>query len=92
MSAPIKKNKLFFMIQKGVVFLLSDGSNEPKEYEILCRENEFAHGEGGWICVDRKLLSEKGVDKLSSLDVWRVSDRYLEIQMKRGVIKIIDSK
>lgn len=80
------------MIQKGVVFLLSDGSNEPKEYEILCRENEFAHGEGGWICVDRKVLSEKSIDELSSLDVWRVSDRYLEIQMKRGVIKIIDSK
>lgn len=80
------------MIQKGVVFLLSDGSNETKEYEILCRENEFARGEGGWICVDRKLLSEKSIDELSSLDVWRVSDRYLEIQMKRGVIKIIDSK
>lgn len=80
------------MIQKGVVFLLSDGSNEPREYEILCRENEFAHGEGGWICADRKLLSEKGVDELSSLDVWRVSDRYLEIQMKRGVIKIINDK
>jgi hypothetical protein len=80
------------MIQKGVVFLLSDGSNETKEYEILCRENEFAHGEGGWICAETKMLSEKGIDKLSSLDVWRVSDRYLEIQMKRGVIKIIDSK
>ena len=80
------------MIQKGVVFLLSDDNNETKEYEILCRENEFAHGEGGWICAETKMLSEKGIDKLSSLDVWRVSDSYLEIQMKRGVIKIIDSK
>lgn len=80
------------MIQKGVVFLLSDGINENKEYEILWRANEFAHGGGGWICVDRKLLSEKSIDELSSLDVWRVSDRYLEIQMKRGIIKIIDNK
>ena len=80
------------MIQKGVVFLLSDGFNEPKEYEILCRENNFEHGEGGWICAETKTLSEKGIDKLSPFDVWRVSDRYLEIQMKRGVIKIIDSK
>ena len=56
------------MIQKGVVFLLSDGSNETKEYEILCRENEFAHGEGGWICADRKVLSEKRAStKLSSI-------------------------
>lgn len=80
------------MIQKGVVFLLSDGINENKEYEILCRENEFARGEGGWICAETKTLSEKGIDKLSPFDVWRVSDRYLEIQMKRGVIKIINSK
>lgn len=80
------------MIQKGVVFLLSDSINESKEYEILCRENGFELGEGGWICVETKTLSEKGIDKLSPLDVWRVSDRYLEIQMKRGVIKIVDNK
>lgn len=80
------------MIQKGVVFLLSDGINENKEYEILCRDSEFAHGEGGWFCAETKTLSEKGIDKLSPFDVWRVSDRYLEIQMKRGVIKIIESK
>jgi hypothetical protein len=80
------------MIQKGVVFLLSDSIGETKEYEILCRENNFEHGEGGWICAETKTLSEKGIDKLSPFDVWRVSDRYLEIQMKRGVIKIIDSK
>lgn len=80
------------MIQKGVVFLLSDSINGNKEYEVLCRDNGFEHGEGGWICAETKTLSEKGVDKLSPFDVWRVSDRYLEIQMKRGVIKIIDSK
>jgi hypothetical protein len=80
------------MIQKGVVFLLSDSTNENKEYEILCRDNGFENGEGGWICAETKTLSEKGIDKLSPFDIWRVSDRYLEIQMKRGVIKIIESK
>lgn len=78
------------MIQKGVVFLLSDSNNENKKYEILCRDEYLEHGEGGWICAETKTLSEKGIDKLSPLDVWRVSDRYLEIQMKRGVIKIIE--
>ena len=80
------------MIQKGVVFLLSDSIDETKEFEILCRVESFEHGEGGWICAETKTLSEKGIDKLSMFDVWRVSDRYLEIQMKRGVIKIVDNK
>ncbi len=80
------------MIQKGVVFLLSDSIGETKEFEILCRDESFEHGEGGWICAETKTLSEKGIDKLSMFDVWRVSDRYLEIQMKRGVIKIVDNK
>ena len=80
------------MIQKGVVFFLSFSNNENKKYEILWRDENFEHGEGGWICAETKMLSEKGIDKLSPFDVWRVSDRYLEIQMKRGVIKIIDSK
>ena len=80
------------MIQKGVVFLLSDSIGETKEYEILCRDDGFELGEGGWNCAETKTLSEKGIDKLSPFDVWRVSDRYLEIQMKRGVIKIVDNK
>ena len=52
------------MIQKGVVFLLSDGINETKEYEILCRDANVEHGAGGWICAETQTLSEKGIDKL----------------------------
>lgn len=65
------------MVKKG--FVLSVNDPEPKEYIVIDRLDDFAHGEGGW------LLAEKG----SPLECWRVNDKYLEIQIQRGVIEIV---
>jgi hypothetical protein len=49
----------------------------------------MGRGEGGWLCVEQDALIEKGVDNISAFDCWRISDRYLKMQMYLGVITIV---
>lgn len=77
------------MIKEGVIISLST-SDEIKNYLIANRLENFARGEGGWLCIDTDAIAEKGADNISAMDCWRVSDRYLEAQMKQGVIKIVE--
>jgi hypothetical protein len=76
------------MVEKGNILLLSDGSDETKTYVVLKRLEDMGRGEGGWLCVNQDALIEKGVDNISAFDCWRISDRYLKMQMYLGVITI----
>lgn len=75
------------MIKEGVVISLS-ASDEIKNYLIAKRIEDFSNGEGGWLCIDTDAIAEKGADGISAMDCWRVSDKYLEVQIQRGVIQI----
>lgn len=75
------------MIQKGMVISLS-AENEIKNYLVANRLEDFENGEGGWLCIDLDAIVEKGADSISAIDCWRVSDKYLEVQILRGIIKI----
>ena len=77
------------MIQKGMVISLSAG-DEIKRFVVADRLDDLGQGEGGWMCVDIDAIIDKGIDSISAMDCWRVTDKYLEVQMKRGVIKIIE--
>ncbi len=80
------------MVKKGTVISLSVNSDEPKEYIVTERLDELGHGEGGWLCVEMEAFFQKGSSNVTLFDCWRITDRYLETQIQRGVIKIIDSK
>jgi hypothetical protein len=74
------------MIQKGVVLSLSDSN---KKYKIIDRLDDIGQGEGGWLCVDTNAITED-TDSISAFDCWRITDRYLDIQIQRGVITIVN--
>lgn len=76
------------MIQKGNVISLSVSADSTKHYVIADRLDDLGHGEGGWICIDMDALTEKGIDNIDAFDCWRVTDRYLSIQIQRGLITI----
>ena len=76
------------MIQKGNVISLSVSTDSTKQYVIADRLDDLGHGEGGWLCVDMDAILEKGLDNINAFDCWRVTDRYLSVQMQRGVITI----
>lgn len=76
------------MIQKGNVISLSESADSTKQYVIADRLDDIGHGEGGWLCVEMDALVEKGIDNVDAFDCWRITDRYLEIQIQRGVITI----
>ena len=80
------------MVQKGTVISLSVNSDEPEEYVVTERIEDIGHGEGGWLCVEMEALFEKGINNISAFDCWRITDRYLETQLQRGVIRIVESK
>ena len=80
------------MVQIGTVISLSVNSDEPEEYMVTERLDDLGHGEGGWLCVDMEALFEKGINNISAFDCWRITDRYLETQLQRGVIRIVDAK
>jgi hypothetical protein len=80
------------MVKKGTVISLSVNSDEPEEYIVTERLNDIGHGEGGWLCVEMEAFFQKGANNVTPFDCWRITDRYLETQLQRGVIKIIDSK
>ena len=76
------------MIQKGIVISLSESADSTKQYVIADRLDDLGHGEGGWLCVEMDALTEKGIDNITAFDCWRITDRYLAVQMERGVITI----
>jgi hypothetical protein len=80
------------MVKKGTVISLSVNSDEPEEYIVTKRLDDIGHGEGGWLCVEMEAFFQKGASNVTPFDCWRITDRYLETQIQRGVIKIIDSK
>lgn len=75
------------MIKKGAIISLT-ASDEIKRYLIAKRVEDFSNGDGGWLCIDTDAIAEKGVDNISAMDCWRVSDKYLEVQIQRGAIQI----
>jgi hypothetical protein len=76
------------MIQKGNVISLSVSADSTKQYVIADRLDDLGHGEGGWLCIEMDALVEKGTDNIDAFDCWRITDRYLEMQIQRGVITI----
>lgn len=76
------------MIQKGNVISLSESADSTKQYVIADRLDDIGHGEGGWLCIEMDALVEKGIDNIDTFDCWRITDRYLEMQIQRGVITI----
>lgn len=78
------------MIEKGNVISLSEGS-DSKTYMVAERLDNIGRqeDEGGWLCVEMDALAEKGIDNISPFDCWRVTDRYLDMQIQRGVITIV---
>lgn len=76
------------MIQKGNVISLSVSADSTKQYVIADRLDDLGHGEGGWLCIEMDALVEKGIDNIDAFDCWRITDRYLEMQIQRGVITI----
>jgi hypothetical protein len=59
-----------------------------ERYILTERIEDFGHGEGGWVCVDMNTINEKGRDNITAIDCWRVTDKYLEFQIQRGVITV----
>jgi hypothetical protein len=80
------------MVKEGTMFSLTANYDENKEYKyvVIERLDNIACGRGGWLCVELDALSENP-DSISPFDCWRVTDKYLETQIERGVIKIIES-
>lgn len=76
------------MIQKGNVISLSESADSTKQYVIADRLDDIGHGEGGWLCIEMDALVEKGIDNIDFFDCWRITDRYLKMQIQRGVITI----
>ena len=79
------------MVAKGNVISLSVNSDEPEEYMVYERLDDLGHGEGGWLCIEMEALFQKGASNVTPFDCWRITDRYLEMQMKRGIIRIVES-
>jgi hypothetical protein len=73
------------MVKQGTVILLTESS---KKYKVIKKLDDLGHGEGGWLCVDMDANTENEIDSISPFDCWRITNRYLEIQIQRGLIKI----
>lgn len=77
------------MVKLGDVISVTE-SDSTKQYMIAERLIDIGRqeDEGGWLCIDMDALSKKGIDNIDAFDCWRVTDRYLAVQMERGVITI----
>lgn len=78
------------MIKKGTIFSLTVESKDTN-YIIVDRLDDIGKGDGGWLCVEKIAVDEKGIDNISPFDCWRVTDKYMEAQIQRGVIKIVEN-
>jgi hypothetical protein len=79
------------MVEKGNVISLSVNSDELEEYVVTERIDDMGHGESGWLCIEMEALFQKGTSNITPFDCWRITDSYLEMQMKRGIIRIVES-
>lgn len=77
------------MIELGDVISVTE-SDSTKQYMIAERLTEIGRqeDEGGWLCIEMDALTKKGIDNITAFDCWRITDRYLAVQMERGVITI----
>ena len=78
------------MIKKGTIFSLSI-DNSPIDYVVVDRFDNMGGGDGGWLCVEKIAVDENGIENISPFDFWRVTDKYMEAQIQRGVIKIVEN-
>ena len=82
------------MIKKGTIFSVQfDPLDEPVEYIVVERLEDIGSGDGGWLCASFAdtvdVLTAGG--EISPFDCWRVTDKYMEAQIQRGVIKIVEN-
>ena len=78
------------MIKKGTIFSLSIDNN-PIDYVVVDRLEDIGKGDGGWLCVEKIAVDKNGIENNSPFDCWRVTDKYMEAQIQRGVIKIVEN-
>ena len=79
------------MVHIGNVISLSVSPDESEAFLVAERIDDIGHGEGGWKCVYIDALLQKGANNITPFDCWRITDKYLDAQMKRGVIQIVES-
>jgi hypothetical protein len=77
------------MVEKGNVLSVTNGDGF-KTYLVDSRLENIGKGAGGWLCVDMDAIDEKGIDNIDAFDCWRVTDRYIEFLMSKGLIKIVE--
>ena len=78
------------MIKKGTIFSLTVGSKDI-HYIVVDRLDDIGRGDGGWLCVEKIAVDKNGIENNSPFDCWRVTDKYMEAQIQRGVIKIVEN-
>ena len=78
------------MIKKGTIFSLTVDSKDI-HYIVVDRLEDIGKGDGGWLCVEKIAVDENGIENISPFDCWRVTDKYMEAQIQRGVIKIVEN-
>ena len=76
------------MIKKGTIFSLSIDNNQI-DYVVVDRLDNMGGGDGGWLCGGKNAVDKNGIENISPFDYWRVTDKYIEAQIQRGVIKIV---
>lgn len=78
------------MIKEGTIFSLTVDSKDIP-YIVVDRLEDIGRGDGGWLCVEKISVDENGIENISPFDCWRVTDKYMEAQIQRGVIKIVEN-
>ena len=79
------------MVKLGDVISVTESyTDSTKQYKIAERLTDIGRqeDEGGWLCIEMDAITEKGIDNITAFDCWRITDRYLAVQMQRGVITI----
>jgi hypothetical protein len=76
------------MIKKGTIFSLTVESKDI-HYIVVDRLDNMGGGDGGWLCGEKIAVDKNGIENISPFDCWRVTDKYIEAQIQRGVIKIV---
>lgn len=82
------------MIKQGTIFSVQfDPLDEPVEHIVVERLEDIGRGDGGWLCVPVEEAVEvlTAGREISPFDFWRVTDKYMEAQIQRGVIKIVEN-
>ena len=78
------------MIKKGTIFSLTVESKDI-HYIVVDRLEDIGRGDGGLLCVEKNAVDKNGIENISPFDCWRVTDKYMEAQIQRGVIKIVEN-